>query len=584
MVVSSRRLVAAVLALVSAAVPVVLVAPPALADGPTVTGAGSTWSQIAVDQWRADVASAQALNVNYSGVGSSAGRQFFVINQVDFAVSEIPFLPDEVGQLKGRGRTWAYLPIVAGGTSFMYNLTDPAGRAVRDLRLSPDTVGKIFTGQITDWSDPVITADYGKALPKRPITPVIRSDGSGTSAQFSAYLARQTSGIWGKFAREQGIPAESTSNWPAFSNSVAQKGSDGVANFVANPGTGVGSIGYVETGYAVQRRFPVAALKNRSGRYVLPTSRNVATALTLARLNSDQTQNLDAVYVNPDPNVYPMSSYSYMIVPTTGLDPAKGDVISKFMAYFACAGQQKATILGYSPLPANLVKVVFDAIGQVPGHANFPAPTAANCANPALTGSLGQGATDILPGSAAWTPGAGAVPGSGTFDGGSAPAAGGAGGPTGGGPTGGGSTGGGTPAGSGSTAGGSTGALPGAGTVAPGGGTVAGPGTARGTVTGRSGTVAAVGGVGAAPVGGGAAGAGAAAGGGVDAGVYAALQPTVLQLDSGSGGGAAAAAVILVAVLATLAVAALLGGRGWGRLSSRRLTSVRRRLHVPHSG
>lgn len=395
-----RRLLALSISLGVVLLGVPWTSPAAHAEGPTVSGAGSTWSQIAVDQWRADVRTQLGLSINYSGVGSSAGRQFFLINSVDFAVSEIPFLPDEKAKLDAAGRSFQYLPIVAGGTALMYHVEDSAGRRITNLRLSTSTIAGIFTGRITNWSDPAITKDNsGRRLPSQSITPVVRSDGSGTSAQFSAYLAKMASSDWRRFASQEGIAATSTSNYPQFGNSVAQRGSDGVANFVANGSTGLGSIGYVETGYAIQRGFPVAAVKNTSGNYALPTAANVATALTKATLNSDQTQNLDGVYVNSAKNTYPISSYSYMITQTKGFNAEKGRVLSEFMYYFACTGQQKAAILGYSPLPPNLVQVVFNAIKKMPGAISVPAkPTASNCPNPTLTGDLGEGANDPPPG------------------------------------------------------------------------------------------------------------------------------------------------------------------------------------------
>jgi phosphate ABC transporter phosphate-binding protein len=335
------------------------------------------------------------LTIDYQGNGSSAGRQFYLLNQVDFAVSEIPFTSTEVSQLKSAGKTYQYLPIVAGGTALMFNLKDPSGRQVTALRLSPETIGKIFTGEISDWSDPAITADNGKALPAKRIVPVVRSDGSGTSAQFSAYLAKQTS-TWASFAKAQGVSAkDGTSNYPqGWGNSVAQKGSDGVANFVANTSTGGGSITYVETAYALQRGFPVAAVKNASANYTLPTPANVASALTKATLNKDRTQNLTGVYTNKSKSAYPLSSYSYMIIPTTGLNADKAKVIGQFAVYFACEGQQKASVLGYSPLPKNLVKAVFDAVSELQGADAPPKLDAKNCANPTLTGDLGEGAND----------------------------------------------------------------------------------------------------------------------------------------------------------------------------------------------
>ena len=365
------------------------------ASNTPIEGAGSTWSQIAVDQWRADVKTRENLKVNFTGTGSSVGRSLYYQGKIDFAVSEIPFQADEVAILKAGQKSYQYLPIVAGGTSMMYNLKDVAGRQLTSLQLSPNTIAGIFTGAITNWSDAKITADNGgHALPSKAIVPVIRSDGSGTSAQFTAFMAAKVPSVWGPFAAANGRSANTgTSDYPIFSNAVAQAGSDGVANYVANHTTGVGSIGYVETGYALQRGFPVVAVKNASGHYTLPTPANVSTALTHATLNADKTQVLGGVYNAPDATAYPISSYSYMITPTAGFNPDKGATLSKFMLYFACDGQQKASVLGYAPLSPNLVQVVFDAIRNIPGHITIPAQaTKANCNNPTFSGSLGNGA------------------------------------------------------------------------------------------------------------------------------------------------------------------------------------------------
>jgi len=240
---------------------------PARADGPAILGAGSTWSQIAIDQWRADVYR-YGLQVNYQGVGSTTGRQFFAAGTVDFGASEIPFQipPDPPVQ-----RSFSYLPDVAGGTSMMYNLQDPSGQQIRDLRLTPATIAGIFTGQITSWSDHRIQAEYGKPLPNIPIKVLVRSDGSGTSAQFSAYIAATDGAAWRSFLTACHQSYQSyTSFWPygqpgCLQAAIGQRGSDGIANYVANPGLGNGAIGYLEAAYAVSRNFPVVAVKNVSG-------------------------------------------------------------------------------------------------------------------------------------------------------------------------------------------------------------------------------------------------------------------------------------------------------------------------------
>jgi len=367
----------------------------------SIDGAGSTWSQIAIDQWRADVAR-QGLSVNYQGVGSTSGRVFYYQDQVDFAVSEIPFTTayrDASGTVStnevalAAHRPYAYLPIVAGGTSFMYHL-DINGKRVTNVRFAPETIAKIFTGVITKWNDPAIVADNPQLrLPALPIRPVVRSDGSGTTAQFTAFMASQTPDTWNAFCQRQGVninPCPSVSLWPDI-NATSQQFSDGVAAFVAAPYNN-GAITYVEYGYAQQRGFPVASILNKAGYYTQPTANAVAIALQGVTINADQTQNLQGVYTFPDPRAYPVSSYSYMIVPTTTAAPfnaAKGATLSKFIEYFVCVGQQKAQQLGYSPLPKNLVQIAFNAVDKIPGH--VAPPPIDQCDNPTIRGTFVTG-------------------------------------------------------------------------------------------------------------------------------------------------------------------------------------------------
>jgi hypothetical protein len=200
-------------------------------------------------------------------------------------------------------------------------------------------------------------------------------------------MANQTPTIWNAFCQRIGLtvsPCPSVSLWPDI-NATAQQFSDGVADFVAAPYNN-GAITYVEYGYAKQRGYPVASILNKAGYYTQPTPQAVAIALKTATLNADLTQNLGAVYTNPDPNTYPVSSYSYLIVPTTTAKPfstGKGTTLSKFILYMVCAGQQKAAQLGYSPLPKNLVLDAFNVVKKIPGHVEPPPIT--QCDNPTLT-------------------------------------------------------------------------------------------------------------------------------------------------------------------------------------------------------
>lgn len=356
-----------------------------------ISGAGSTWSQNALDQWRRNVVQ-YGMTVNYQGTGSSDGRNQFRNGTVDYAVSEIPYgLKDNGVYEPPPTRHFAYMPIVAGGTSFMYNL-QIGGRRVTNLRLSGPAIVGIFTGSITRWNDPLIQRDNpGLSLPALKIVPVVRSDGSGTTAQLSTFLAARYPAQWTAYNHRAGRSTGGvTSFFPVVAGSpfVAQSGSLGVAGFVSQP-QNVGTITYVEYSYALNTGFPVAKVLNSAGYYTEPTAQNVAVALLNARIHADLTQDLSGVYTDPDPRTYPLSSYSYMIIPTAlqgSFTPAKGKTLGAFAYYFLCEGQQQAPILGYSPLPINLVKAGLQQVARIPG-VNVQSINISNCHNPTFSAS-----------------------------------------------------------------------------------------------------------------------------------------------------------------------------------------------------
>ena len=337
-----------------------------------IEGTGSTWSELIVQQWIADV-DANGMKVVYTGGGSTKGRKDFAQDSTDFAISEIPYQgTDEQGQADtSNGRDFAYLPIVAGGTAFTYQLKI-GGELVRNLRLSGETIAKIFTNKITNWNDPAITRDNnGRQFPSMPIKPVVRSDGSGTTAQFTTWMDHEYPSIWRPYFGQSGL----TSYYPKNGGQmISQAGSDQVMNTIKGF-AGNGTIGYVEYSYPLNADYPVVKVLNKAGYFVEPTQYNTAVALTKAKINQDKssqlylTQILDDVYTNPDPRAYPISSYSYMIIPTGKDDPrmttAKRQTLADFMYYSLCSGQTKAGSYGYSPLPLNLVQAGFDQIAKL---------------------------------------------------------------------------------------------------------------------------------------------------------------------------------------------------------------------------
>lgn len=345
-----------------------------------ISGIGSTWSANALSQWARNVFSNYHWQITYADLGSSAGRQSFATqgSGYDFAVSEIPYhLTNSDAKDPNPPRSFAYMPIVAGGTSFMYNLVI-GGKRVTNLRLAGQTVADIFTGAITKWNDPEIAADNpALALPSTTIVPVVRSDGSGTTAQLTTWFRSQYPSTWDTFCVKVGRPHNCgiTSNYPAPDGFKAQALSTGVAGYVAQSQY-VGSITYVEYSYALNSHFPVAKLLNSAGYYNEPTAQNVAVGLLGSKINEDSTsqdyltQDLSGVYTNPDPRTYPLSSYSYMLIPTAlewGFTSNKGLTLAAFTDYFLCEGQQQAPQLGYSPLPINLVQAGLSQVAKIPG-------------------------------------------------------------------------------------------------------------------------------------------------------------------------------------------------------------------------
>ncbi|WP_329565794.1 substrate-binding domain-containing protein [Kitasatospora sp. NBC_01266] len=383
----------------------------------TLNGDGSSWAGPAIQKWSVDVAD-RGMLINFTENGSAAGRLQWANGQDDFTASDVPFRTQaDTGasqQLHGSGQGnaenpvygYSYVPITAGGTAFMYNLK-VGGKQVTDLRLSPDNLVDIFTGKITWWDDPKITASYGKTLPHTQITPVVRSDGSGATAQFTRYMEKTHQSQWDQYCTGiNGVTCgEYTEFYPATPQMVAQDGSDAVAHYIQAKDD-VGAIGYDEYAFALNSGWPVVKVLNPAGYYTLPTAPNVAVALTAAKIRGvdDPTpptdpnflqQNLDGVYTNSDPRSYPLSSYSYMIVPrqNDALPPppkfnnTKGAALSQYLDYVLCGGQATGQggidSIGYSPIPRGLVRGGLLQVAQIPGYAgNVDPNTLNNCPNP----------------------------------------------------------------------------------------------------------------------------------------------------------------------------------------------------------
>jgi ABC-type phosphate transport system substrate-binding protein len=357
-----------------------------------ITASGSSWAANAVNQWVADVVK-QNMQVVFTSSGSAQGRRDFANKTSDFAISDIGFQGQdpETGASdtscsdpsnKASCVDYAYIPIVAGGTSFPYQIR-VGGQLVQNLRLTGKTLTEIFTNTLgllpngkpgpyfMNWDDPEITAENnGRKLPSLPIIPVVHSEGSGSTAQFTRYMDTEYPSLWVPFNEHKNTYTE---YFPRQGQQKAQNGSDGVINFITSAAAN-GAIGYDEFSYALGKSYPVVDLENKAGYYVPPTQYNVAVALTKAQINYDRSspdyllQNLNDVYVNADSRAYPISSYSYGIIPTgpnsndSLLSTPVRQTMADFLYYSICQGQSEMGPIGYSPLPINLVQAGFQQI------------------------------------------------------------------------------------------------------------------------------------------------------------------------------------------------------------------------------
>jgi phosphate ABC transporter phosphate-binding protein len=347
---------------------------------PRISGEGSSLAANSIDAARANV-SQFGITVDYNPSGSTAGRKNYLLGTVDFAVSDVPFQfqPEDGSAPENPAPdSFAYAPVAASGVAFAYNLSI-GGQRVTNLRLSGENVAKIFTGLITRWNDPAIQADNpGLVMPAVDLVPVVRSDGAGTSSLFTEWMIDRHSAIWTDFCVRSGRApgCGTTSFYPTIPGMIAQAGDLGVAGYVSQS-FAAGSIGFVSYSYALGVQLPVAKVLNAAGYYTEPTPLNVAVALVKARVNTDTanpstylTHELQGVFADTDPRSYPLSSYSYLIVPTKVGGPfseGKGATLAAFVSYTMCRGQEQAASLGYAPLPMNVVQAGFEQIAKIPG-------------------------------------------------------------------------------------------------------------------------------------------------------------------------------------------------------------------------
>ncbi|WP_285506202.1 substrate-binding domain-containing protein [Actinokineospora sp. NBRC 105648] len=358
----------AVLGAVMSAALVAGVLPAAAEAYPSISGTGSTAAFNLVDQWRFEL-NQRGLRVNYVGTGSTDGLTQFAASQTHFAATELTYPQSSVPP---PARPLRYLPVAASATVLAVNLT-VGGRKVTELRLSDELAAKVFTRAVTDWSDPAIAAENpGLALPSLPIVPVVRADSAPTTLAFTRWLAQAPG--WDDLCPSC-VPSTS---FPSVGGVVAQSGSIGVTNYVRQR---PGAISYVERSYALNAALPTVALANASGAYAAPDPAAVTAALASATSGVDGSVDYSPVLRSLDPAAYPLSGYTYLVVPTA-LGPRftaeEGRALADFVSYAVCDGQQNVARLSFAPLPAAQARATRDQLTAIPGATAGPR----DCAGP----------------------------------------------------------------------------------------------------------------------------------------------------------------------------------------------------------
>ncbi|MFL6765454.1 MAG: phosphate ABC transporter substrate-binding protein PstS [Sphingomicrobium sp.] len=308
-----------------------------------ITGAGSTFVYPVLSAWSADFARQSGAQVNYQSIGSGGGISQIKAGTVDFGASDQPLDPKELADAG-----LAQFPIVIGGVVPVVNIT---GIDAGKLRLAGPVLADIYAGKITSWNDPVITRlNPGLSLPGAKIAVVHRSDGSGTSFNFTHYLS-QVSSAW-----KSGPGEGKTVAWPT---GVGGKGNEGVAGYVQQIPN---SIGYVEYAYVLQNHMAYTLLQNSAGNFVAPSAASFQAAAASADWKN--ARDFFLVMTNaPGANAFPITATTFILMHRQPKDKSRSDAALNFFRWALEKGQPQAKKLDYVPLPADLVSQVESYIG-----------------------------------------------------------------------------------------------------------------------------------------------------------------------------------------------------------------------------
>ena len=312
-----------------------------------INGAGATFPYPIYSKWFSEYNKLHPnVEINYQSIGSGGGIRQVTNQTVFFGATDGPMTNDQLAAAPGR---ILHFPTVLGADVPVYNI--PGVKA--ELKFSGPLLADIFLGTITKWNDPAIARlNPGVSLPGTDITVVHRADGSGTTYIWVDYLAK-VSEEWRKK-----VGVATSVNWPA---GVGGKGNEGVAGLVTQT---PGSIGYVELIYALQNNISYGSVQNMAGEFVRATTASVtaAAAEAAAKMPADFRVSITNA---PGKGVYPISSFTWLLLYENPTDKAQARVMLDFMKWMLTDGQKHAASLGYAPLPEAVVKLERAALGRI---------------------------------------------------------------------------------------------------------------------------------------------------------------------------------------------------------------------------
>jgi phosphate transport system substrate-binding protein len=311
----------------------------------SINAAGATFPYPIYSKWFDEYRKTHpGVQINYQSIGSGGGISQLVARTVDFGASDGPMSDEQLGQA---GFKILHFPTVMGGAVPSYNV---AGLAT-DLKFTPEALAGIFLGKITKWNDPAISGpNAGVKLPAEDIVVIHRSDGSGTTYIWTDYLSK-VSPEW-----KSTVGNGTSVKWPV---GLGGKGNEGVAGLVKQTPN---AIGYVELIYAVQNNLPYGLVKNAAGEFTKATLQSVSASAVSAAMPADFRVSITNA---PGKGAYPISSFTWLLVPEQIADAGKREAIKAFLYWMLAQGQQFCEPLSYAKLPAEVAVKEKNAIALI---------------------------------------------------------------------------------------------------------------------------------------------------------------------------------------------------------------------------